>query len=91
MLTRQQLPELPVCQVVRFNIEYTILFFEEKMPENFTVPDLELFFFDELLELVDWRTDGRFFFMPRFVRDLCENGKEVLSMNEVAGRGKSAK
>ena len=42
--------------------------------------DLELFFFHELL---DWHTDGRFFFMPRFVRDLCENGKEVLSMNEV--------
>ena len=32
MLTRQKMP-------VRFNIEYTILFFEEKMPENFTVAD----------------------------------------------------
>jgi ribonuclease-3 len=27
----------------------------------------------------------RFFFMPRFVRDLSENGKEILSMNEVIG------
>jgi hypothetical protein len=25
----------------------------------------------------------RFFFMPRFVRDLSENGKEILSMNEI--------
>ena len=32
---------------------------------------------------VDWDVRDRFFFMPRFVRDLSENGKEILSMNEV--------
>ena len=35
MLTCQKLP-------LRFNIEYTILFFEEKMPEKFTVRELEV-------------------------------------------------
>merc|ERR1719445_1224410 len=73
-------------KVVRFNIEYNILYFEEKMPENFTLGELDLFhqyFFYELLELWDWSVDGRFYFMPRFVRDLSENGKEILSMNEV--------
>ena len=128
MFTVDPLPELPVCKVVRFNIEYNILYFEEKMPENFTLNELELFhqgrytstarlidilkfvivvvvvtlwsseqrepapirhrcwnvfqyFFYELLELWDWSVDGRFYFMPRFVRDLSENGKEILSMN----------
>ena len=86
MLTVDPIPELPVCKVVRFNIEYNVLYFEEKMPENFTLGELDLFhkyFFGELLELWDWATDGRFYFMPRFVRDLSENGKEILSMNEV--------
>jgi len=86
MFTVEKIPDLPVCKVVRFNIEYNILYFEEKMPENFTVSELDLFhqyFFYELLELWDWAVDGRFYFMPRFVRDLSENGKEILSMNEV--------
>lgn len=86
MFTVEKIPDLPVCKVVRFNIEYNILYFEEKMPENFTVSELDLFhkyFFYELLELWDWSVDGRFYFMPRFVRDLSENGKEILSMNEV--------
>ena len=45
--------------------------------------ELELFqnyFFYERLELWDWQLDGRIFFMPRFVRNLSENGKEILSM-----------
>ena len=29
----------------------------------------------------DWDVQDRFYFMPRFVRDLPENGKEILSMN----------
>ena len=29
----------------------------------------------------DWDVKDRFYFMPRFVRDLPENGKEILSMN----------
>ena len=86
MFTVDKIPEVPVCKVVRFNIEYNILYFEEKMPENFTLAELDAFhryFFYELLELWDWAVDGRFYFMPRFVRDLSENGKEILSMNEV--------
>lgn len=35
--------ELPTCKVIRFNIEYTILYVEEKIPENFTIRELELF------------------------------------------------
>ncbi len=38
------------------------------------------YFFYERLELWDWQLDGRIFFMPRFVRNLSENGKEILSM-----------
>ncbi|CAB4057265.1 rnc [Lepeophtheirus salmonis] len=33
--------------------------------------------------LVDWRMNERFYFMPRFVRRLQDNGKEILSMNAV--------
>lgn len=39
MFTRKRIPNLPVCQIIRFNIEYSILFFEEKIPENFTIRD----------------------------------------------------
>ena len=70
MFTVDKIPDLPVCKVVRFNIEYNILYFEEKMPENFTLGELDLFhqyFFYELLELWDWSVDGRFYFMPRYL------------------------
>ena len=73
MFTVDKIPDLPVCKVVRFNIEYNILYFEEKMPENFTLGELDLFhqyFFYELLELWDWSVDGRFYFMPRFFKAL---------------------
>jgi len=86
MFTRQEIPDFPVCKIIRFNIEYTILFFKERMPENFTINELDLFsqyFFQELLELWDWKLDQRYIFMPRFARDLSEDGKELLSMNEV--------
>ena len=86
LFTTQKINDLPICKVVRFNIEYSILFFEEKVPDNFTLRELKLFhryFFHELLELLDWDVSDLFFFMPRFVRDLTENGKEILSMNEV--------
>ena len=55
MFTVDKIPDLPVCKVVRFNIEYNILYFEEKMPENFTLGELDLFhqyFFYELLDLL---------------------------------------
>ncbi|XP_005186977.2 ribonuclease 3 [Musca domestica] len=91
------LGDLPTCKVIRFNIEYTILYVPEKMPENFTVKELDIFFkylFHELLELVDFSLLPKsedpendscpaFHFLPRFVRDLPDNGKEVLAMCEV--------
>ncbi|XP_075231258.1 ribonuclease 3 drosha [Lycorma delicatula] len=94
MFSHIKLDKLPVCKVIRFNIEYTILYFEEKMPENFTIRELDLFYeylFKEILELVDldFKAGGdksrcaQFHFMPRFVRELPDNGKEILSMNEV--------
>lgn len=86
LFTTKPLKELPVCHVVRFSIKYSILYFEEKYPDNVTLRELQLFekyFFQNILELVDWDVKGRFFFMPRFVRELSENGKEILSMNQV--------
>ncbi|XP_033156119.1 ribonuclease 3 [Drosophila mauritiana] len=98
LLSHVRLSDLPVCKVIRFNIEYTIEYEEEKMPENFTIHELDLFFkylFHELLELVDFNlmpnlasgsveeSCPAFHFFPRFVRDLPDNGKEVLAMVEV--------
>ncbi|GLV45263.1 drosha [Carabus blaptoides fortunei] len=94
MFSHFPLFQLPTCKVIRFNIEYTILYIEEKHPDNFTIRELDLFhdyLFTELLELVDLDfraagdTDGcsQFHFMPRFVRDLPDNGREILSMKEV--------
>lgn len=85
---------LPTCKVIRFNTNYTILYIEEKIPDNFIVKELQLFYdylFKDILELVDLdlhavdNKDGcpQFHFMPRFVRDLSNNGKEVLPMNNV--------
>ncbi|XP_075144751.1 ribonuclease 3-like [Haematobia irritans] len=97
LLSHFPLGDLPTCKVIRFNIEYTIMYVEEKMPENFTIKELDLFFkymFHELLELVDFsllpkmdetvtESCPAFHFLPRFVRDLPDNGKEVLAMCEV--------
>ena len=86
MFTTQKLKDLPLCNVVRFSIKYSIIYLEEKMPDNVTFRELQLFhqyFFKDLLELHDWDIQDRFYFMPRFVRDLPENGKEILSMNVI--------
>ncbi|XP_012275401.1 ribonuclease 3 [Orussus abietinus] len=94
MLSHFPLMKLPTCKVIRFNIEYTILYIDEKLPENFTIQELDYFkdyLFSEILELVDFDLHaaednsgcGQFHFMPRFVRDLPDNGQEILSMNEV--------
>ncbi|XP_076232216.1 ribonuclease 3 drosha [Calliopsis andreniformis] len=94
MLSHFPLVKLPTCKVIRFNIEYTILYIDEKLPENFTIRELDYFqayLFREILELVDFDLYaaqdksgcGQFHFMPRFVRDLADNGQEILSMNEV--------
>ena len=50
-------PNLPTCHILRFSIKYSVLYFEEKMPDNVTLKELELFddyFFKELLELHDF-------------------------------------
>ncbi|XP_055917610.1 ribonuclease 3 [Eupeodes corollae] len=95
LFSHSPIDELPTCKVIRFNIEYTILYIAEKIPENFTIQELELFskyLFRELLELVDFSllpsvnaesSCPAFHFLPRFVRDLADNGKEVLAMSEV--------
>lgn len=43
LLSHFPLVDLPTCKVIRFNIEYTILYVPEKMPENFTAKELDLF------------------------------------------------
>lgn len=43
LLSHVPISELPICKVIRFNIEYTIVYVEEKMPENFTIRELDLF------------------------------------------------
>ncbi|CAG9788209.1 unnamed protein product [Diatraea saccharalis] len=93
LFSHYKLAKLPTCKVIRFNIEYTILYVEEPAPQNFSVQELEFFeeyLFTELLELVDLdlgkateTTCSQFHFMPRFVRFLPEGGCEVLSMCEV--------
>lgn len=94
LLSHWPLPKLPTCRVIRFNIEYAVLYLEEQMPENFTVEGLELltrFLFSEVLEMLDldWHAHGdkdgcpRFHFMPRFARRLEDSGKELLSLNVV--------
>ncbi|XP_058031234.1 ribonuclease 3 isoform X2 [Ahaetulla prasina] len=97
MFSHAPLTNIPLCKVIRFNIDYTIHFIEEMMPENFCVRGLELFssyLFKDILELYDWNLIGpsseisdtscpRFHFMPRYVRFLPDGGKEVLSMHQI--------
>nr|XP_046228125.1 ribonuclease 3 [Scatophagus argus] len=97
LFSHTALTNIPLCRVIRFNIDYTIHFIEEMTPENFCVQGLELFasyLFQDILELYDWNLTGpelenevcgcpQFHFMPRFVRFLPDGGKEVLSMHQV--------
>ncbi|XP_076146357.1 ribonuclease 3 isoform X2 [Alosa pseudoharengus] len=97
MFSHMPLTNIPLCRVIRFNIDYTIHFIEEMAPENYCVRGLECFanyLFKDILELYDWNlTDPesdteapgcqKFHFMPRFVRFLPDGGKEVLSMHQV--------
>ncbi|KAL3872342.1 hypothetical protein ACJMK2_040272 [Sinanodonta woodiana] len=94
LFSHYKLENIPQCRVIRFNIEYTLHLIEETFPENFSVRSLDLFtdfLFTELLEFVDidWKGPGgeencpRYHLMPRFARALPDNGKEILSMNEV--------
>jgi ribonuclease-3 len=43
MFSHFPLDKLPTCKVIRFNIEYTILYIDEKLPENFAIRELDLF------------------------------------------------
>uniref|UniRef100_A0A8B9HA98 Drosha ribonuclease III n=1 Tax=Astyanax mexicanus TaxID=7994 RepID=A0A8B9HA98_ASTMX len=95
LFSHTPLTNIPLCRVIRFNIDYTIHFIEEMSPENYCVKGLELFasyLFQDILELYDWNLTEdendstgcqRFHFMPRFVRFLPDGGKEVLSMHQV--------
>ncbi|XP_050535503.1 ribonuclease 3 [Daktulosphaira vitifoliae] len=94
ILSHYPISTLPTCKVIRFNTNYAILYVEEKIPDNFIIKELQLFYdylFKDILELVDLDLHAvenkngcpQFHFMPRFVRDLPGNGKEILSMNEV--------
>ncbi|ELT91975.1 hypothetical protein CAPTEDRAFT_165112 [Capitella teleta] len=93
LLSHYKIQNVPVCKVIRFNIEYTIHWIESELPDNLSIRSVDLFsdyLYRELLELVDldWldAPDGHcpaYHIMPRFVRSLPDNGKEILSMNEV--------
>ncbi|XP_072416431.1 ribonuclease 3 isoform X1 [Chiloscyllium punctatum] len=97
LFSHTPLNNIPLCRVIRFNIDYTIHFIEEMMPENFCVKGLGMFasfLFKDILELYDWNIHGpvfengvpscpRFHFLPRFVRSIPDSGKEVLSMHQV--------
>lgn len=68
-----------------------ILRVQSRKLTNKTLHVPETYLFQEVLELVDFDLRaaqdkegcGQFHFMPRFVRDLTDNGQEILSMNEV--------
>lgn len=94
LLSHYPIPPLPTCKVIRFNTYYAILYIEEKMPDNFVIEELQLFYdflFKDLLELVDLdfhaanNKDGcpQFHFLPRFVRESPNRSKEILSMTNV--------
>lgn len=94
LFSHYQIPVLPTCRVIRFNTNYAILYIEEKILSNFIIKELQLFYdylFKDILELVDLDLHAvgnkngcpQFHFMPRFVRNLKNNGKEVLPMHFV--------
>lgn len=94
LLSHYRIPTLPTCKVIRFNTNYAILYIEEKIPDNFMMKELQLFndyLFKDILELVDLDLHAvgnkngcpQFHFMPRFVKEVSENFKELLPMNVV--------
>lgn len=94
LFSHYSIPTLPTCKVIRFNTNYTILYIEEKVPDNFIIKELQLFYdylFKDILELMDLdlhamgNKDGcpQFHFMPRFVKELSNNVKELLPMGDV--------
>lgn len=43
LFSHEPIGELPTCKVIRFNIQYTVMYIEEQAPENFTIRELDLF------------------------------------------------
>ncbi|KAA0725621.1 Ribonuclease 3 [Triplophysa tibetana] len=83
LFSHTPLTNIPLCQVIRFNIDYTIHFIEEMSPENYCVKGLELFssyLFRDILELYDWNLTEKDGDVSVCVSD---GGKEVLSMHQV--------
>lgn len=99
ILSSEPLENLPFCDIIRFHTRYTIYLVKESVPENFCAKGLQLFseyFFRDVLELYDWfdmechwsadtetKMHRKFFFFPRFVRSLPDDGKEILAICEV--------
>jgi len=98
MFCHHPLEHVPLCSVIRFNIEYSLHVISQPVPENFCTKDLDLFsqfLFYKMLELADWDLKGssqdscqRYHFMPRFVHRLTDQGNsmkdhELLPMSQV--------
>ena len=94
ILSHAPLINLSSCKMIRFNIEYTIDLVAEEIPPNFTIEGLELinkYIFHHILELydLDWHAYGdkkgcpRFHLLPRFIRQLGDGEKELLSADAI--------
>ncbi|XP_074612896.1 ribonuclease 3-like isoform X2 [Acropora palmata] len=98
MFSHHPLEKVPLCSVIRFNIEYTLHIVSQPIPESFCMKDLDLFskfLFYQVLELADWNFNGniddscqRYHFMPRFVHRSThkydsKKCHELLAMNHV--------
>ncbi|KAL9988518.1 hypothetical protein ACROYT_G002973 [Oculina patagonica] len=98
MFCHHPLEHVPLCSVIRFNIEYSLHFISQPVPENFCIKDLDLFsqfLFYKILELADWDLKGdmqdscqRYHFMPRFVHRTTDHDNsmkdhKLLSMSQV--------
>ncbi|KAJ7372321.1 hypothetical protein OS493_019765 [Desmophyllum pertusum] len=83
MFCHHPLEQVPLCSVIRFNIEYSLHFISQPVPENFCIKDLDLFsqfLFHKMLELADWDLNGniqdscqRYHFMPDLFIDVQAN------------------
>lgn len=98
LFSHHPLEEVPLCSVIRFNIEYTLHVVSQPVPESFCMKDLDLFsefLFYKVLELEDWNFNGnikdscqRYHFMPRFIHRSTDNHDskdchELLPMSQV--------
>ncbi|XP_045141205.1 ribonuclease 3 [Echinops telfairi] len=77
MFAHAPLTNIPLCKVIRFNIDYTIHFIEEMMPEYFSI----VFMFSSP-DLISWQQEA----LPLVSENLplsWYGGKEVLSMHQI--------